>query len=68
MVEETDIYRSANVLIKEYGNEATVFAAMQADACLERGDLDSKATWLRVIEAIKELQDTSPLKDSKSIH
>ncbi len=40
MVEEIDKYRSANLLIKRHGDEAAIFAAMQADACLEKGDLD----------------------------
>ena len=57
MVDDIDIYRSANLLIKQHGKEAAVFAAMQADACLEAGDLEGKLTWIRVIAAIEELQD-----------
>jgi hypothetical protein len=68
LVEDTDIYRSANLLIKEYGEEAAIYAAMQVDACVESGDLDGKAIWLRVIESIKELQDTSPPRSPKSVH
>ena len=60
MPDEIDIYRSANLLIKQHGDEAAIFAAKQADACLEKGDLDGKVVWLAVIEAIKELQDVSP--------
>ncbi|MCH8112801.1 MAG: hypothetical protein IH905_12745 [Proteobacteria bacterium] len=37
------------------GEDAPIFAAMQADKCLEGGDLDGKAVWMRVIGAIKEL-------------
>lgn len=68
MVEEIDIYRSANLLIKQHGEEAAIFAAMQADACLEKGGLDGKRTWLKVIEAIKELQDTTPPSSGADIH
>ncbi len=68
MVEEIDIYRSANLLIKRHGEEAAIFAAMQADECLERGDLDGKVAWLSVIEAIKELQDTSTPDEGSAIH
>ncbi len=68
MVEEIDIFRSANLLIKLHGEEAAVFAAMQADACLEKGDLDGKVTWLKVIEAVKELRDTSPPDRGTNIH
>lgn len=68
MVEEIDIYRAANLLIKQHGEEAAIFAAMQADACLEKGDLDGKMAWLAVIEAIEELQDASPPEDGSPIH
>jgi len=57
MAEEIDTYRAANLLIEQYGDDAGIFAARQADACFEKGDLDGKAAWLAVIEAIKELQD-----------
>ena len=60
MTEEIDIYRSANLLIKQHGDQAAIFAAQQADACLDRGDLDGKVVWLAVIEAIEELQNTAP--------
>ena len=58
MPDEIDIYRSANLLIKQHGDDAAIFAAMQADACLEKGKLDGKVVWLAVIRAIEELQDT----------
>ncbi|MBT5378973.1 MAG: hypothetical protein HOL08_07960 [Opitutae bacterium] len=35
-----DTYRSANLLLQEHGEEAAFFAGMQADECLEKGDLD----------------------------
>ena len=42
-------------MINQHGEDAPIFAAMQADKCLEGGDLDGKAVWMRVIGAIKEL-------------
>jgi hypothetical protein len=35
-----DIYRSAKLYIDQYGVDASVHAAMKADAMLERGDLE----------------------------
>jgi len=32
----------------------------RADEMLDKGDLDGRAVWLRVMEAIKELQDVTP--------
>ena len=68
VVEGIDIYRAANLFIKQHGDEAAIFAAQQADACLEKGDLDGKVVWLAVIEAIKELQDTTPPDGGREIH
>ena len=38
MVWDIDIYRSANLLVKQNGDEAPIYAAMKADAMVERGD------------------------------
>ncbi len=46
-----DIYRTANVLIKQQGEDAPIHAAMRADAMLEAGDLDGYAVWKRVLKA-----------------
>jgi hypothetical protein len=59
MIQDIDIYRSAKLLIDPYGKEAAIFAGMQADECLEKGDLDGKVVWLSVIKAIEELQGVS---------
>lgn len=40
MIPDLDIYRSAQVLVKQYGQDALIEVAMRADAMLEKGDLD----------------------------
>ncbi len=40
MIPDLDIYRSANLLVKQHGEDAPIHAAMRADAMLEAGDLD----------------------------
>ena len=55
MIPDLDIYRSANVLVKQHGQDAPIEAAMWADAMLDNGDLDGYAVWKRVIKAIEEL-------------
>ena len=60
MPDDLDIYRSAKLLIDQHGDDAPIFAAMQADKCLEGGDLDGKAVWMGVIRAIEELQQREP--------
>ena len=68
MPEEIDIYRSAKLLINQHGEDAPIFAAQQADACLERGNLDGKAVWMGVIRAIKELLDQQPPSSDTPLH
>ncbi len=53
---DLDIYRSAKLLIDRHGAVTTLEAAMQADAMLEKGDLDGKRVWVRIMEAVEELQ------------
>ena len=40
MTSDLDIYRTANVLVKHYGEDAAIEAAQRADAMLEKGSLD----------------------------
>ncbi len=68
MPDEIDIYRSAKLLIDQLGEAAPIFAAQQADRCLEAGDLDGKAVWMRVIRAIEELQDRRPPTAGQPLH
>ena len=56
MTSDLDIYRSAWLIIKRHGDDAIVFAAMRADELLERGDLEGQRAWLRIVDAIGELQ------------
>jgi len=60
VTKKIDIYRTANLLIKQHGEEASIHAAMKADEMLAQGNLDGKAVWMRVIESIEELQATEP--------
>lgn len=55
-------------MIEEHGEDATIFASMEADSCLENGDLDGKVAWLKVIEAIKLLQASPAPTDNQTIH
>jgi hypothetical protein len=57
MIEEIDVWRTANLLIKQHGEDAPIHAAMRADELAEAGDMGGYATWKRVVRAIKELLD-----------
>ncbi len=56
MTSDIDIFRSANILVKQHGEDAPIHAAMRADAMLEAGDLDGYAAWKRILRAVEELR------------
>ncbi len=66
-IADFDVYRSANLLVKQHGDEAPIEAAMKADAMLEKGDLDGQRVWLRILAVVNELLDTRP-GDVAAVH
>jgi hypothetical protein len=58
MISDLDIWRSANELIKQFGDTADIEAAARADALLGKGDLDGQRVWLRILKAIDEMHKT----------
>ncbi len=67
MNSNTDIYRAANELIKQHGDDAPNHAAMRVVAMLAAGDWDGQAAWKRVILAVDEwFSDERP--DGETLH
>ncbi len=62
MISDLDVYRSAQLLVERHGDGATIEAAMKADAMLEKGDIDGRSAWLRILRAVKELLLAQPDK------
>ena len=62
MISDLDIWRSANELIKQFGDTADIEAAARADAFLDKGDLDGQRVWLRILKAIDGMQKTPSSK------
>ena len=58
MIPDLDIFRSAQVLVKQHGQDAPIHAAMRADAMLEKGDLEGQVVWKRIVRAVEEIQRT----------
>jgi len=52
---EIEVYRTAHILIKRHGEGAAIQAAMEADAMLDKGDLDAAAVWRLIVAAVNEL-------------
>ena len=57
---DLDIYRSAQLIVDQHGDEAPIFAAMQADNKLERGDMEGMAAWHRIPAAVTVLVRPRP--------
>ncbi len=55
MIPDLDIYRSANLLVEQHGEDAPLEAAMRADQMLEAGDMEGFAVWKRILKAAEEL-------------
>ena len=60
MIADADVWRAANLLIKQHGDDAPIHAAMRADELLAAGDLEGIAVWKAIIRAIDELLTTEP--------
>ena len=55
MPTDIDIYRSAKLLVDQYGDGASLQAAKRADEMLDKGELDGQGTWLRIYAAMTEM-------------
>ena len=65
MVDQIDIYRVANLLIGEHGDDASIQAAMKADKMLDKGDWDGRNVWWRRMLAVEELLSKERPKDAE---
>jgi hypothetical protein len=57
---DRDIWVAVNEMIKLFGDEAAVQAAIRAEVMHEQGDEEGYAVWKRVLWAINELKSTKP--------
>ena len=53
---EIEIWRSANILLKQFGGEAVFIATNRADALLDQGDMQGCSVWMRIAKAITDLE------------
>lgn len=62
---ERDVWISANMFVKRYGEDAPVHAAMRADELLAEGDMDGCMAFRRILKAIDDLLSKTPPEGSK---
>jgi len=60
LVEDIDIWRSANQLVKSYGDKAAERAAAKVVEMQRAEDADGMTAWVAIMLAIRELQKDKP--------
>jgi hypothetical protein len=61
MMTEIDIWRAAYLMLWWYGDTAQEESARRADEFALDGDPAGQARWRRIIDAIEQLANTSPI-------
>lgn len=56
MIPDIDIWRCAQLMINNLGDEAALEAAATADEWLAKGNIEAQRVWLRIAKAIDELR------------
>jgi hypothetical protein len=56
VISDLDIWRAANLLIRQHGADAEVEAVRLQDLMLGRGDDEGRAVWARIKRAIEALR------------
>jgi len=59
-MEEIEIWRAANQLLKQYPEDPVMEAAQRADAAYAAGDMFNFDLWTRIAKAVEVLQRTRP--------
>lgn len=60
MIPEIDVWRSAQLMIRQYGDAAVSEADARVTALTEQGDSAGGAVWRRIRQAIEQLQNRMP--------
>ena len=60
MISDREIWQTAGVMVKRYGEEAATEAKSRADELLDEGDAEGYAIWRRIMEAVEGLSAMEP--------
>jgi len=60
MTSDRDIYASATLMIKRFGNDAPIEAAQRAEAFVAEGNMEGHAAWMRIMKAAEALLRQRP--------
>ncbi len=59
-MEDIHIFRAANLLIKEQGDEVATYVDTEFNNMLAHGNIEGAATWLRIARAINDMLRETP--------
>jgi hypothetical protein len=65
MVSEVEIWQSAKLMVRQYGESAFARAEERAAMLKAKSDIDGWATWVRIAAAILELQSDTPQRSGR---
>jgi len=61
MATESEVLKTANLLVDTYGDMAPAGAKIRADHLMDSGDIQGRAVWLRIARAAERLlEDDRP--------
>jgi hypothetical protein len=60
-LDDRDIWRTANLILNQFGEYANLETARRTDEMLDRGDIDGQRIWRRVMAALEELSRQTPI-------
>jgi hypothetical protein len=63
VTDPTDIWQSAQAMVKRHGALAPMACLVEADAMHERGDTDGEAVWLAIRKVVQSLLEHGPPAD-----
>lgn len=64
MSNSSEVYKTATLLIEEYGDFAQAGAFIKADEMADKGDLVAQKTWLKVAKVVEDLLSTDRPQNS----
>jgi hypothetical protein len=67
LASEIEIWKSARTMVVRFGEAASARAQRRAEECTSRADVDGWITWMRIMAAILEMQDSAPSQDVRAI-
>lgn len=56
MLDEEDIWRSAETIIRAHGAHASMLCADTAERWKKRGDMEAFELWVRIMNAVRKIE------------